>query len=97
MSIFDFMSEGVEEALNAMTQQIQKADEVAASLRSVITPLENGGWVGVGAEAFFEDSRLMLEHLQQTRDSMERFHGALTQAMNMALEAMQTINTITQG
>lgn len=91
MGIFDFMSEGVEEALNAVNQQIQRAENIAADLRNVIAPLEQGGWIGEGAEAFFEDSRQMLAHLDQTREHMEAFQQALNQAMQMIMEAQQQI------
>jgi len=97
MSIFDFMSDGVEEALGAMSQQIQKSESVMSSIRNVVAPLENGAWIGAGADAFFEETREFLSHLQQTRDSMEAFANALQQAMDMAEQAMQAINGITNS
>ncbi len=97
MSLFDFMSDGVEQALNTMAQQIQRAEAVAADLRNGVAPLENGGWIGEGAEAFFEDTRAMLAHLDQTHDQMQAFTNALNQAMQMVQQAMQAINGITNG
>ncbi len=97
MSIFDFISGGVEEALNAMNQQVQRAENQAAELRNVIAPLENGGWIGEGAEAFFEDSRQMLTELDQTREQMLAFIQSLNQTMQMVQEAMQQINGITNS
>jgi uncharacterized protein YukE len=97
MSIFDFMSDGVEEALNAMNQQIQKSEGVISSIRNVVAPLEDAGWVGEGADAFFEETREFLSRAEQTRDEMQAFVGALQQSMSLAQEAMEQINGITNS
>lgn len=91
MGIFDFMSEGVEEAINNVQQQIQRAEDMMADLRNVVAPLENGGWIGEGADSFFDDHQRMQADLQQMVQHLTQFQQALTQAMQMITETQQQI------
>ncbi len=97
MSIFDFMTDGMEQAVNMMAQQIQKAETMDSNLRSVTAPLEDGGWIGEGAEAFFNDKNLFLQHLKETNEMMQYCQNAFNQVLQMVNEAMQSINSITNG
>lgn len=97
MSIFDFMTDGMDQAMSVMAQQIQKAETMDANLRNVTAPLENGGWIGQGAEAFFNDKNQFLQHLRETREMMQYCNNAFGQMLQMVEEAMQSINTITNG
>ena len=97
MSIFDFMSDGVEEALAGVAQQIQRTEQIESEIRAVVAPLEGGGWIGEGAESFFDDTRRFLSEMQATRERMEAFQTALNTTMQMVQEAMQAINGITSS
>jgi len=97
MSLFDFMTDGMEQAVSIMGQQIQKAETMDSDLRNVTAPLEDGGWIGEGAEAFFNDKNLFLQHLNETREMMQYCQNSFNQMLQMVQEAMQTINGITNG
>lgn len=97
MAIFDFMSEGVEEALAGIAQQIERTETIEQEIRAVVAPLENGGWIGEGAEAFFDDTRQFIADLNQTREQMRAYQNALNQTMGMIQEATQAITGIING
>lgn len=88
MSVFSCVMNEVHDVVSQVTSQAQQVEDVVGNIRSGMGPIEGGGWVGEGADAFIEEvqSRLIPE-IMALIASVMGFGGGITSALNIVEQA----------
>jgi uncharacterized protein YukE len=95
MSIFDFNSEGVDQVLQSVMAQRNQLDDIAQYLTAVTNPIEEGAWIGEGANAFLADANQSITECRAISAQVMVFYSLLSTSSQEALDAIQQIqNTI---
>lgn len=67
-------------------QQSEAANDMAQSISSKMQPLQDGGWIGMGSDAFFQE----MEEL--VTPGVKRLIDALAEASQKASQIAQTLS-----
>lgn len=81
--------------INRIQQQLDTATNMINSVKQRVEVLQNGAWIGRGAEAFFAEwneltypglwklTQALDQAISAARDTASRFHNAETEASNL--------------
>lgn len=78
----------LEQVANQFANQSQAIQQMAQNIRSSMDPLEGGGWIGRGSDAFFAEMQSDVipasERLQQALDEANRVTKQIVQIVKQA-------------
>jgi uncharacterized protein YukE len=95
--VYNFEEDTVNQAINVITQQLQRGQEEAASIRQVTQPLIDGMWIGEAANAFFQSNEEFLKTADQLNQDIQWFINTIRQAMDQTMDTIQKIDATTGG
>lgn len=88
MSIFSCVMNEVQDVVNQVTSQAQQIEDVVGNVRSGMGPIEGGGWVGEGANAFMEEVQTrLIPEIMALIASVMGFGGGITSALGVIEQA----------
>ncbi len=84
MSIFSCVMSEVHDVVSQVTSQAQQIEDVVGNVRSGMGPIEGGGWIGEGADAFMEEVQTrLIPEIMALIASIMGFGGGITSALNV--------------
>jgi WXG100 family type VII secretion target len=80
----------LEKVASQFANQSQEIQQMLQKIRGSMDPLENGGWIGRGSDAFFSEMQSEVlpatERLQQAMDEANRVTNQIVQTIRHAEE-----------
>ena len=80
----------LEKVASQFANQSQEIQQMLQKVRGSMEPLENGGWIGRGSDAFFSEMQSEIlpatERLQQAMDEANRVTNQIVQTIRHAEE-----------
>jgi uncharacterized protein YukE len=89
--LFDFIEDGVEEAIGLVNQQHQLGERIAAEIRRGLQPIQGGAWLGQGARAFTDSTLNFLKVVDQMNRDIESLSQRLQKASQMTLDLTRVL------
>lgn len=77
--------EQLEQVAAKFAQYAQVVAEMTQNVKSSMDPLENGGWIGLGAESFFSEMNSVV------LPATQRLQNALSEASRAVQDISQTV------
>ncbi len=88
MSIFSCVLGEVQDVIQQVTQQANQVEEVVGRIRSGMGPVEGGGWVGEGADAFISEVQTrLIPEMMALIASVMGFGGGIGSALGLIQQA----------
>jgi WXG100 family type VII secretion target len=75
----------LEQVANQFANQSQAVGQMLQSVRGSMDPLEGGGWIGRGSDAFFEEMN------SEVLPASQRLQEALDEASRVTKQIIQTV------
>lgn len=95
MAIFTFIAGQIEEQINQFSRQADTCERVVGNIRSGAQPIQNGAWIGKGAEAFkAELVRRVIPQMMELIAAIMGFGGKLGNALNIMRNADKMVQGI---
>jgi len=95
MPIFTFIAAQIEEQIQQFTRQADVCERVVSNIRAGAQPIQNGAWIGRGAEAFkAELVRRVIPQMMELIAAITGFGGKLGTALNIMRNADKMVQGI---
>jgi len=95
MAIFTFIAGQIEEQIQQFGRQADTCDRVVGNIRAGAQPIQNGAWIGKGAEAFkAELVRRVIPQMMELIAAITGFGGKLGNALNIMRNADKMVQGI---